>query len=296
MQCGRPRHRPRVSPSPSRARARLPKDFTQRAREVLVSQTRYLIALRQNHIGTEHTGEVLSGGPSRHPPRWARRPAPDGRARSTSWPRGASPARDTPHCDELPSTEPQQTTRYQINSPRTSTRLPRRIPPFLTDVSPMRVGWREPSANPRRAPSAAGIATASTTPARRGTPSTECRHPSQTPPRRPRSTHSAVPPLHTIRPSRRRRRGASRDASRHPRGDPQDTDRRTIHPPRRTTSAVRSKHKCSKTNRTRHRRAESPREPKTTRTSSRTPTTSTHPPEGGTSRARGRTRAWSTTT
>ena len=66
--------------------------------------TRYLIA-RQNHIGTEHTGEVLSGGPSRHPPRWARRPAPDGRARSTSWPRGASPARDTPHCDELPSTD-----------------------------------------------------------------------------------------------------------------------------------------------------------------------------------------------
>ena len=220
--------------------------------------------------------------------------------------RGQPPGREvrlprvTPRiATNCPRQMPQQTTRYQINSPRTSIHpppaVPRRIPPFLTDVSPMRVGWREPSANPRRAPSAAGIATASTTPARRGMPSTECRHPSQTPPRRPRSTHSAPARLNTIRPSRRRRRGASRDASRHPRGDPQGTDPRTIHPPRRT-GAVRSKHKCSKTDRTRHRRAESPREPKTTRTSSRTPTTSTHPPEGGTSRARGPTRAWSTTT
>lgn len=259
--------------------------------------TRYLIA-HQNHIGTEHTGEVLSGGPSRHPPRWARRPAPDGRARSTSWPRGASPARDTPHCDELPSTDAPTnnalSNKFTPDIHPPASRRPASYPPVPDRRIPdVHIGWREPSANPRRAPSAAGIATASTTPARRGTPSTECRHPSQTPPRRPRSTHSAVARLNTIRPSRRRRRGASRDASRHPRGDPQGTDRRTIHPPRRT-GAVRSKHKSK--DRTHHRRAESPREHRTTRTSSRTPTTSTHPPEGGTSRARGPTRAWSTTT
>ena len=69
---------------------------------------------------------------------------------------------------------PISTTRRTHHLPNPSPTPPRNAPMPTTDrpPHPVRSGWREPSASPRRAPSAAGIATpstASTTRARRGT-------------------------------------------------------------------------------------------------------------------------------
>ena len=178
-------------------------------------------------IGTEREERSLGVLHASHGPEDTRQAKGRGQP---PWPRGASSARATR--DDPPG--PNLDSASIDYSPVPSPTPPRDAPmPHArpTPSSPVRSGWREPSANPRRAPSAAGIATpfdgvddtrvvghgdGILRKLRRALPDRPARGVFES--RRPR----------TRRCSRRRPRAAPRDARVTARGDPRWRDPQTL--------------------------------------------------------------------